>query len=93
MKRKGSSAVSIESKGNRLQQRTDSSQTLSSLGEISENSAVRRPLGGDAQHYGALKHLAANVGTNTNKKNLLFTRNTQLNSKKMTSFDENVRVN
>ena len=54
---------------------------------------MRRPLGGNAQHYGALKHLAANVGTNASKKNLLFTRNTQFNAQKMTSFDENVRVN
>lgn len=74
-----------------ITKRSDSSNSGgSSLGDVSVNSIKQQAVKNNS-HYGALKNLAK-----TNVKPSLFTRNNSLvqnAAKKMTSFDENVRVN
>ena len=75
-----------------ITKRSDSTNSVSSLGSVSVNSIKQQAVKSHSQ-YGALKNLA----NNNVKPSSLFTRNNSLgqsqSQKKLTSFDENVCVN
>ena len=74
-------------------QHSGSTNTMSSLGEVSVNSGVQQPVRNNSV-YGARKHLA-NFSSNRqqDQPSAIPSRNEGLPQKKMTSMDENVCVN